>query len=251
MRRFETALLKGCLVVSLAIWTGVANAAQGDEGKDALDPAALDSAVADLQREHGLSQVEARELLQGAAKDVLEKPQLDLDTKDSPLTEQEQGLMGQVNAMEQDLRQKGLSDSQIHQEIETKMGDKLREAFPRGESDSRLKELSERGVPGMERASGLEQRGGSEQGGAAERGSMERHQAETPSRETTREAPSRESHDARETPSREAPSRETPSREVERPTVERPAADPAERPTMERSPDGPQMERSPQEAPHY
>lgn len=102
------------------------------------------------------------------------------------LTAREQALMSEVTTLEKNLAQKGLSPEQIHNEIETQMGDRLRRegveqgVFQPGERDDfRLRELYNQGRP-VEGA--FEQRSGFEHSGPAAAG-LERGMSEIGSRE--------------------------------------------------------------------
>lgn len=238
-------IVRAGLVMTLILWAaGVAVAADGSESQDtdaALDAAHLDAVRADLQRQ-GLSEAEASDLLHQASRDVL------TGTKEAPAAGKEVGtdtrgvlVQGPSNLGAPEL---GGGQGQSLSPQEKALMDKV------GTDDARLKELYEKGVPGIERAAGLEHRSGEfESMGRPDlgetRGGFERGTLERPSSGT------------REAPTHEAPVRELPAREMEQPTRE-PSREIVERPVYERSTEQPtaeksktEMERPPQEAPHY
>lgn len=163
------------------------------------------------------------------------------------MTPQEQALMVEVGTLERELGQQGYSPEQIQRQVEERFGERFNEmaaehGFTPGErDDQRLRELYEGGVPGMERAPGLEHRGGDSEHGRPELGrEPTQEERATFEREMERGGFSREQVERfqggmeREHGGREHGGREFGGQEQDRPTVEfdRPTGD-FERPMME------------------
>lgn len=167
------------------------------------------------------------------------------------MTPEEQALAEKVGTRANELAGQGFSrekvDSVLRKEFEQEF--KQFEGIAPGErDDAHLKELSERGVPGMERAGGLEQRGG---GAEVERyrEMMERGAAQE---QTSRELPSVERGEQAPVSEREAPQpreieqyREAP--EAARETVQREAPETTTRETVQREGSGSGPEERPEQ----
>ncbi len=266
-------LMRAFLVMGLlGTMAMTALAAEGDEPTHAAAQPAedLSEVVKQLQAENpGLTETEALELAGIAATEVelrgpggregtaLGAPELGGELAGGNvgrgqgqqgmiLTPKEQALMREVGGLEKKLADQGLSENEIQKAVEKQYGERFNEmaaehGFTPGErDDQRLRELYEAGVPGMERAGGLEHRGGGEfgpsersRGGETERGGFGREQSERFGGEQERGGFSREqSEQSRGEMEREFGGREHGGVEIER-SKERSAPEPVERPIAE------------------
>ena len=216
------------LAFSLTLWTGgPAFAADGDgtaavtqQPTEALSPEDLDAALADLQSQ-GLSEEEARQVLGEATKQVMAgetsrefaaaggaSPEQTGPmpaggypgqttaggTGEVPIGDPRgQELMGQVNALEQEMQQKGATPEQIHEAIESQFGEKFREmtseqgfagreggGYPEGGSTEQLRELYQEGRPVGE---ALEHHQGTESYGRDSQEGIQREMTDRPAYE--------------------------------------------------------------------
>lgn len=251
-RRF---LLMSLWIAGWVAWPGAPALAAEGEGVD------LEAVIQGLRAENpGLSESEARELAglavqdlregEGAARDLsagatteqagiitqgpsaLGAPELGGGGPGFEMTPEEQALAEQVGARANELAAEGLPPEEVDRVLKEEFAKEFErfkeheriwhDAPPGERDDARLKELYERGVPGVERAPGLEQREGlGHEPTNQEREQMERYrEMGHGSREFDRPTYEREQPTPREAVER--PTAETPTREMERPTHERP-----------------------------
>lgn len=172
MRRYLGYLMGTLLWMGALFVPGTAASAAPDENSAYPEKQAdLETVIEQLQTENpGLSKDEAMELAGRASAEVsreVPKPGGDAGEK---MTPEEQALAEKVGTRANELAGQGLSkekvDAALRQEFEKEFkqfeGRMGHEGIAPGErDDARLKELYERGTPGLvEHAGGLEQRGG-------------------------------------------------------------------------------------------